>query len=184
MAAQSGSVSDALSPPLRALYATCDGADLPIGSLYPQRLALERSEAAPFHPDWVVCGDDGRGTFWLCAREPEDGLWFTTWDHDAGVEIDGAVWPDLAGLLRGVFADLLSIGRGEAAFVIEDVPAAARMDVVRELGTLVSAGSAERLRMLKALPVEVPSDDAQVAYDAVRRLRPAGVRCHLRIDWL
>lgn len=182
VAAPSGSVSDALPPPLRALYAECDGAELPIGSVYPQRAALERSEAAPFHPDWTVFGDDGRGTFWLCAREAADGLWFTTWDHDAGVEIDGGVWAELGDLLRAVFADLLSMRR-DAALVIQNVPAAARMGVVRELGALVSSTSAERLRLLDALPAAVPAEDAQAAYDAVHRLRSAGVRCHLRIDW-
>jgi hypothetical protein len=183
VAAPSGTVSDALPAPLRALYAECDGADLPIGAFYPQRTALERSGVAPFHPGWVVFGDDGRGTFWLCAREPQDGRWLTAWDHEAGAEIDGAVWPDPGDLLRAVLTDTLAMRRG-ATLVIDDVPPAARMAVVRELGPFVSSGAAGRLRLLDTLPAEVPADDARAAYDALPRLRTAGARCHLRIDWL
>lgn len=183
LAPPSGDVADALPPPLCALYAECDGADLPVGSIYPWRLALERSGAAPFHPGWVVFGDDGRGTFWLCAREPLEGLWLTTWDHDSGADVDEPVWSDPGDLLRAVFQDVLE--RRDASLVIEEVPSAARMNVVRELGPLVPAGgAAERLRMLAALPLVVPTQDARAAHDALLRLRAAGVRCHLQVDWL
>ena len=181
VAAPSGDVSNALPPPLRALYAECDGAELAMGSIYPQKAALDGSGADPFFPDWTVFGEDRYGTFWLCAREPDGGLWFTTWDHDAGVDIEGPVWRDLGDLLHAVFTDMLGMGRRGAALVIEHVPPAARMDVVRELGTLVPSGAAERLRMLDALPLSVSAEDARAAYSALLRLRTAGVRCHLQL---
>lgn len=184
IAAPADAVSDALPPPLRAVYAECDGAALPVGTLYPQQTTVGRMDTPPFAPDWVAFGEDGRGTFWLCAREPADGLWFTAWDHDSGAEIGGPVWAGLGDLLRETFSEMLEARSEGVRLVVEDVPSAARMDVVRALKPFVSSGSAETLRMLNALPLAVPTEDAPAAYAAMLRLRTAGVRCHLQIDWL
>ncbi len=78
--------------PLRELYDFCDGASLPFGDIYPHSAAVAQSKRVPFRPDWFVFGRDRYFNFWLCAFAEDDALWITAWDHEAGVEIDGAVW--------------------------------------------------------------------------------------------
>ncbi|HNX57681.1 MAG TPA: hypothetical protein PKK43_01175 [Spirochaetota bacterium] len=86
---------------LKELYGFMSKASLPFGEIFSVEEALRQSERNPFKPDWFVFGKDRYFSFWLCLYNPDDeGLSFTSWDHDSGNEIDGAVWTDVISFLK------------------------------------------------------------------------------------
>lgn len=94
---EAGTIPDALIE----LYGFLSKASLPFGEIFSVEEALKQSERSPFAPDWFVFGKDRYFSFWLCLYNPDDeGLNFTSWDHDSGNEIDGAVWGDVISFFR------------------------------------------------------------------------------------
>ncbi len=91
------SLPSGIPAPFHDLYLYSNGLDLPFGRLFNISQALKESARKPFNSKWFVFGKDNYFTYWLCALKPEDqNLWITTWDHGAGLGIDGElVWGSL-----------------------------------------------------------------------------------------
>ncbi len=88
---------------LHKLYETIGSAELPYGRIYKLDLAIKTSKKSPFFPNWFVFGQDNYFSFWVCLKaESEDGYYFTTWDHELGLEIDEPVWEDLLSFLKDI----------------------------------------------------------------------------------
>lgn len=92
---------DRIPTALQPLYKFTSRVKLPFGEIFDIEEALEQSERSPFKPDWFAFGRDKYFSFWLCSFiADEEGLSFTYWDHEAGNEIDGAVWEDIVSFLN------------------------------------------------------------------------------------
>lgn len=92
---------DKIPLPLQSLYSTIEKVKLPFGQIYSVEKALEQSKNAPFSPNWFVFGKDCYFSFWLCSfDEDEDGLSFTSWDHDNGSEIGEAAFETVLEFLQ------------------------------------------------------------------------------------
>lgn len=85
---------------MRAFYKSFQRVELPYGRIYDLDTALRQSRKAPFSPDWFVFGQDNYFCFWLCLKgKADDGLSFTYWDHESGLDIEEPVWEDLLSFL-------------------------------------------------------------------------------------
>lgn len=92
---------------MRGFYNTFQSADLPYGRIYDLDTALRQSEKSPFSPDWFVFGQDNYFSFWLCTKgKADEGLYFTYWDHESGLEIEEPAWEDLLTFLKEVEEDI------------------------------------------------------------------------------
>lgn len=79
-------------PPLKEFYSYYDSVEFPFGSIDSIETAVRHSSTAePFKSEgWFCFGFDGYFSFWLCSYSPDmEGLWITSWDHDADDEIEG-----------------------------------------------------------------------------------------------
>ncbi len=86
---------------MRGFYNTFQSADLPYGRIYDLDTALRQSGKSPFSPDWFVFGQDNYFSFWLCTKgKADEGLYFTYWDHESGLEIEEPAWEDLLTFLN------------------------------------------------------------------------------------
>lgn len=89
-------------PPLKEFYFCYDSIEFPFGSIDSLKTAVRHSNTAePFKSEgWFCFGFDGYFSFWLCRYSPDsEGLWITSWDHDADDEIEG-VYSNLVEFLR------------------------------------------------------------------------------------
>ncbi len=99
--------SEKIPEPLRGFYNTFQSADLPYGRIYDLDTALRQSGKSPFSPDWFVFGQDNYFSFWLCTKgKADEGLYFTYWDHESGLEIEEPAWEDLLTFLKEVEEDI------------------------------------------------------------------------------
>lgn len=89
---------------LREFYNGYSKVDLPFGYIYPIEDSLKDSKAEPFKSEgWFSFGFDGYFSYWLCLFTPNDeGVSFTSWDHESGVDIDGAVYKDIIEFLEAM----------------------------------------------------------------------------------
>ncbi|MDS0527664.1 hypothetical protein NNC19_18400 [Clostridium sp. SHJSY1] len=89
---------------LREFYAEYSKVDLPFGYIYSIENSLEDSEAEPFKSEgWFSFGFDGYFSFWLCSFMPDnEGLSFTSWDHDSDTDIDGAIYKNIIEFLEAM----------------------------------------------------------------------------------
>lgn len=89
---------------LREFYAEYSKVDLPFGYIYSIEDSLEDSEVEPFKSEgWFSFGFDGYFSFWLCSSMSDnEGLSFTSWDHDSETDIDGAIYKDIIQFLEAM----------------------------------------------------------------------------------
>lgn len=87
---------------LREFYVEYSKVDLPFGYIYSIENSLKDSKAEPFKSEgFFSFGFDGYFSYWLCLFTPDDdGLSFTSWDHESGADIDGAVYNDIIEFLE------------------------------------------------------------------------------------
>lgn len=91
---------------LREFYEKIESAALPYGSIYNIDSAIKLSKRSPFFPNWFVFGKDNYFSYWLCYKgDNSDGCYFTSWDHESGLEIDEPVWEDLLSFLKEMEED-------------------------------------------------------------------------------
>jgi hypothetical protein len=174
---------DNLPLPLQNFYKKCNGGDIIFGSLFDLDELEETSRIEPFFPDWVVFGESG-GAFWLCARKPSAGLWFTSWDHDSDTDIGGAVFSDLDTLLRDEYERKIGQCTSGVYLKINFVPPAAKLATVSELKKFLTIGSMELARALGRLPLEIAVPNGLIAKKLAEKLRAVDVITHIRIDFL
>jgi hypothetical protein len=177
-------VSDVLPDPLKLLYALCNGGDAILVDLLPQEQVIADRALVPFAPDWFPFASDRLGVMWLCARQPEESKWFTTWDHESGAEIDGAVFSDLSSMIIDCYQESLE-GRAELGdrLVVSIVPAEAKIKAVLLVKSLAGLSTQDALSMVSSLPLSLPVKSASDAKAAMDELRSAGVECHLALDF-
>jgi hypothetical protein len=174
-----------LPDPLLALYSFCDGGDLAFGELSRAEECLQLQGVPPFSPRWIPFGRDRHFSFWLCAREPIRGLWFTAWDHEAGVHIEEPEWEGLGEFLGAQYEEALDTRSGRGDFlVLTQVPPAALPAAIVELKGLMGVGTHEARSVLDRLPAPVAVATATEARASLRRLRVRGVTCHLQLEGL
>jgi hypothetical protein len=177
-----GSVCPEFPSPLKDIYSKCEGGDLLVGHVYRQSDVTEYSKLPPFTPDWLCFGDNRYGTYWLCSRASRDGLWFTSWDHDSGTEIDGAIYKSFGELLRDAYESMLDGKESPDNFlVITAIPERSKIQAISAFKILTGAGSTEANRNLSLLPVNIPLSSVKSGHSALKELRANGVACHLKL---
>lgn len=89
---------------MRDFYRAYKEAYLPFGHIYTIEDSIKDSKAEPFKTEkWFSFGFDGYFSFWICSLKPDKkGNSFTYWDHESGLEIDGAVYKDIIDFLEGM----------------------------------------------------------------------------------
>ncbi len=87
---------------LRELYEDISEAKMPFGYIYSIEKALKTSDAEPFKTDnWFVFDHDNYFSSWVCSYIPdEDGLSFTYWDHESGLETGEVLYKDIIEFLE------------------------------------------------------------------------------------
>ena len=87
---------------LRPLYREVSKLITPFGEIDSLETALKHSKNEPFYSEgWFCFGSADYFSFWLCRYDPdEDGLSITYWDHDAGSEIDDAIYMNIVDFLE------------------------------------------------------------------------------------
>jgi hypothetical protein len=180
---QAPAFPDDLPLPLQCLYKKCNGGNLLFGSLFNLDELEDTSRADPFYPDWIAFGECG-AVFWLCARKPSAGLWFTSWDYDSDTDIDGAVFSVLSTFLRCEYERKIEQRTNGVYLTINSIPPKAKLATVSELKKFVTIGSMELVRTLTNLPLEIAIPNGLIAKKVAEKLRTLDVITHLRIDFL
>ncbi len=88
--------------PLVEFYSYYDSIEFPFGKIDSIDAAVKHSNTAePFKSEkWFCFGFDGYFSFWLCSYSPDlEGLWITSWDHDADNEME-CVYSNLVEFLQ------------------------------------------------------------------------------------
>lgn len=176
--------SELLPSPLRKLYSICDGGNALVVDLFTQEQVITRNQAAPFSPGWFPFGSDSQGVFWLCARRDESSKWFTTWDHESGAPIGGAVYSDLPELISEFYQEALQrrVGLGDH-LVVKAIPDTSKMKAVIQIKALAGLSTQQALAAVSELPLSSELERASDGKSAMDRLRTIGVECHLRLDF-
>lgn len=87
---------------LRPLYREVSKLITPFGEIDSLETAFKHSDCEPVYSEhWFCFGSDDYFSFWLCRYTPDiDGLSITYWDHDAGSEIDDAIYMNIVDFLE------------------------------------------------------------------------------------
>ena len=159
---------------LRELYRNFDTIGLPFGDVYSMETAIEQSQAEPFQSEgWFCFGFDKYFSFWLCKKiQDEEGLSFTTWDHDGGCEIGRAIYGDIIEFLvdmQHYYAE--NRNRGKVLLVLMPGDKLKFMAELRKTFALTTT-SRELLEVTKNLPCVI--GDTIMEADAQRMINETG----------
>ena len=93
-------IGDDIPDALKDFYKFSNGGSFQFGSIFDLNQAKEKSKRPPFCKNWFFFGYDNYFTYWVCKYSPDNGLWFTTWDHESGNDIEEPVWKNLGDFLQ------------------------------------------------------------------------------------
>lgn len=85
---------------LKNFISQYEGAELPFGYIFDYKTMQELSQEQPFDNRWLAFGKDNYFSYWCCKIGSELGeAVYTTWDHEAGADIDKPVYNSLVDFL-------------------------------------------------------------------------------------
>ncbi len=95
---------------LREFYSQYISMKMPFGKILSIEEGIDLSNKEPFRSEgWFCFGQDDYFSFWLCKLSPDDeGLSFTSWDHDMEEEIDDPAFESLEEMLMFISDDYMN----------------------------------------------------------------------------
>ncbi|MBR6879652.1 MAG: SMI1/KNR4 family protein [Clostridiales bacterium] len=95
---------------LREFYSQYISMKMPFGKILSIEEGIDLSNKEPFRSEgWFCFGQDDYFSFWLCKLSPDDeGLSFTSWDHDMEEEIDAPAFESLEEMLMFISDDYMN----------------------------------------------------------------------------
>lgn len=87
---------------LQEFYKEFTSLKTPFGKIFALNECIKMSKKEPFKSEgWICFGQDDYFSFWLCKISPnQEGLSFTTWDHEMEEEIDEPTFETISDLLN------------------------------------------------------------------------------------
>lgn len=161
--------------PLQPLYSYSDGLTLPFANIY----RIGDCDHTTF-ANWVCFGSDNYFSYFLCHESSTPSL--TTWDHEAGHEIE-AVFDTAADWLADELDSFIDADtEGNTVYVTSIPDGAPSTAVIAELKKISDKSSSDLLGLIRSGRFGVSSVVRSQAFAVVRNLHGLGISCHVECD--
>lgn len=161
--------------PLQPLYTYSDGLTLPFANIH----KIADFDRATF-PNWICFGSDSYFSHFLCHHSNTPSL--TTWDHEAGHDIEG-VFDTVFEWLTDEYESFVDAATDDNTVHVTSVPdGASRTAAIAELKKISGKSSSELLDLLRPGKFEVVNVVRSQAFATVRDLHRLGISCYVECE--